>query len=221
MGKYQHTLVVSCFALVFAAMFIAMAVSGCGGGEHQGPKGHHSLLDRLNTEPDTIANSGPASTPWLHGVSYAPVEGVTLNEIEPFFVEDRTGTIGKFPCSECHTVPLSTLKSPDVERPRAHWDVSLNHAASSVMQCSTCHATESMDSLHLLEGERISLNHSYQLCAQCHATQAADWTGGAHGKRRGGWGQPRVVASCTACHNPHSPQWDVRFPARASRVVEE
>ena len=203
------------FGLVWLIVF-----SGCGG-DHEAGGDHHSVFDRLHEHGDTSAHPGPASTPWLQGLTYTAVSGMDLKDLRSFFVADRTTHIGKFPCSECHTAPLASFRSAEPGQQKAHWDLSLNHAPASTMQCATCHTTDDMDGLHLLEGENISFDASYQLCAQCHSVQADDWLGGAHGKRYGGWGQPRVVASCTACHNPHSPAWDIRFPARASRVVQD
>ena len=62
---------------------------------------------------------------------------------------------------------------------------------------------------------KVTFDHSYQVCAQCHARQVSDWAGGAHGKRMGGWAPPRVVAGCPACHDPHRPAWETRWPAIA------
>lgn len=209
--------------LIYPVLLLVVVVSGCGEShdDESVADGHHSVFDRLHEQTEHDAGAEPASTPWLQGVSYTAVHEVGLDSLRPFYVADRAEHIGKFPCSECHTAPLAALQSIDPEYRKAHWDLSLNHAPSSTMQCATCHATNDMDSLHLLEGEQISFDESYQLCRQCHAVQADDWLGGAHGKRYGGWSEPRVVASCTACHNPHSPAWDIRFPARASRVVED
>ena len=214
--RHQSVLVIG-----LTAALVASAVSACGNGEHHGPGSSHSLLDRLNNENDTAVDTRLSSASWLHGRSYAPMEGIELDGVEPFYVEERTGAIQKFPCTECHSVPLATLKSESPEKPDAHWGLVLNHASASVMECTTCHTSTNMDSLHLLEGESVDLNSSYRVCAQCHSTQTADWVGGAHGKRLGGWESPRVVANCTACHDPHDPAWDIRFPARASRVAVE
>ena len=78
-----------------------------------------------------------------------------------------------------------------------------------------------MESLRTLNGQAVAFDHAYQVCAQCHSSQAKDWAGGAHGKRLGGWAPPRVVASCTACHDPHRPALDKRWPSRASRLLTD
>ena len=82
------------------------------------------------------------------------------------------------------------------------------------MDCQTCHSPELPDSLQTLNRQVVTMDHSYQLCAQCHSSQAKDWVGGAHGKRLGGWVEPRVAKTCVSCHNPHKPAIGSRWPAR-------
>ncbi|MCB0713749.1 MAG: cytochrome C [Ignavibacteriae bacterium] len=205
--------------LLFAlAIFSTIFAIGCGGGEHRGPGDQHSVMDQIAVESKPNNNAGLSSERWLEGVVYERVEGMNLDNLDTFFVEHRTEKIERFNCSECHSEPLSAMKSPDTGKVRAHWEVELHHASADVMNCQTCHSADAMDSVQLIGGHRLSLNQSYRLCAQCHSTQAADWVGGAHGKRRGGWAPPRVVANCASCHNPHDPGFPTRFPAQVSRV---
>lgn len=205
---------------VAASLLTLLLVVGCGGGEHETPARHHSVLDRLNEADQPNDNAGLSSERWIEGVDYAPVQGMALGDVDTFYVENRTGKIERFPCSECHTLPLAEMKSSDTAFKRAHWELSLHHAPSDVMSCATCHDRDALDSLTLLGGNRVSFNQSYRLCAGCHSSQAQDWIGGAHGKRIGGWAAPRIINSCVSCHNPHDPSWKPRFPARASRITE-
>lgn len=197
------------------------ALTGCGDGQHETPIRHHSVLERLSEENDPNDNAGLRSDRWLEGVRASRVRGMDLGEADTFLVENRTHVIERFPCGECHTVPLASMKSPDTTKKRAHWELELHHASGDVMSCMTCHTPDRMDSLSLLQGGRVSFDESYRLCAGCHSSQAKDWIGGAHGKRVGGWAPPRVIANCASCHNPHDPSWKPRFPARSSRVAEE
>lgn len=196
---------------------LALMLTSCGeAGEHIGhatPVLHHIEADTTFQD-----NDGLTSEPYLDGVARVPVEGIA-HEI-PFYVRERTGELEKYPCAECHTQPVAALRAANPDERNAHWDIAIQHASEDIMQCSTCHAGNDMNSLQLLSGKPVAFDHSYQVCAQCHSTQAYDWVGGAHGKRLGGWAAPRVVNNCAACHNPHQPAWEPRWPARATRLAE-
>ena len=137
----------------------------------------------------------------------------------PFHTLARTDQIQKYPCSTCHENGLESDKSSQLTEP--HKDIELNHADPSVMSCTTCHAAENLDNLHTLTGTPVEFNHSYQVCSQCHSQEFEDWEGGAHGKRVGGWAPPRVIETCTSCHNPHDPAWDTRWPAVTGGGISE
>jgi hypothetical protein len=140
----------------------------------------------------------------------------------PFSVLARQPRLQRTPCASCHTVPLASMKWSGTDgRARAHWAVSLSHARQDVMGCATCHNSQNLETLRTLNGRAVAFDHAYQVCAQCHTTQAADWVGGAHGKRTGGWAPPRVVYNCTECHNPHSPALPTRWPAHAGRTGQD
>ncbi len=135
----------------------------------------------------------------------------------PFFVEERTPALKRYPCTECHVQSTPQRMTEAVLR-KAHWDIRLEHASSEVMSCATCHSP-TMEHLQTLGGHPIDWNHSYQLCAQCHTRQSQDWYGGAHGKRVGGWAPPRVVKNCPECHNPHRPRLEKRWPSRSMELL--
>lgn len=138
---------------------------------------------------------------------------------KPFSIRSREAALEKFPCQRCHKVPLAQMKHDGKDgKARAHWNIALKHASDQVMACSTCHLEDGgLDQLRTLTNKPVSLDASHQVCAQCHSKQAADWAGGAHGKRAGGWAPPRVAKTCVECHNPHSPAWDHRFPSRVAK----
>lgn len=124
-----------------------------------------------------------------------------------FSVAMRTPHIGKFPCSTCHqSEPTGATM---------HVDIVLKHAET--MNCNTCHQ-DSRDSLRLLDGSQVGFDRADKLCSQCHFQQGKDWAGGAHGKRVSGWNQAREILSCTACHDPHQPGFDQRFPHTFPRI---
>jgi len=155
----------------------------------------------------------PASTSALKTV---PVEGVTTPH--PFAVVERTSAMEKYPCHRCHSQNLAAIQAQRIEgKPLAHWQIELKHAPETVMNCQTCHGNGQMDELRTLNNKPVSFNAAYQVCGQCHSKQLADWVGGAHGKRMGGWAPSRIVLSCTGCHNPHSPAFAQRHPADFTR----
>ena len=160
-------------------------------------------------------NAGLSSEPLLGDAARVEVKGGFPGP--PFSVLARTPALQKYPCSTCHSVPLERMRGPAGSPRRAHWGLSLQHAPAAVMTCLTCHAPQALDSLRTLQGTTVGFDHSYQVCAQCHARPAADWAGGAHGKRVGGWAPPRVVQACTQCHDPHQPRWDTRWPTVAGK----
>lgn len=192
----------------------------------------HSIISRLEAEgahgtaPDTGETARPdvniehLLTEFVYVAVQTP-SSETEGENDLFYTLARRDQLNQYPCSTCHIAPLVTLQST-VDTPpavtadqpqRAHWDITLNHADETVMNCLTCHTTPDMDNLHTLTGQTVDFDHSYQVCAQCHGQQLVDWQGGAHGKRIGGWAPPRVINNCVNCHNPHQPAWDTRWPA--------
>jgi hypothetical protein len=100
----------------------------------------------------------------------------------------------------------------------AHRYVLPKHPEESGTHCSTCHATDDVQSLVLASGERVGLEHAYRLCAQCHYAQADDWAAGTHGKRLDGWRGRRVVMGCPDCHDPHQPAIASRNPYPGPRL---
>ncbi|MFN3323491.1 MAG: cytochrome C [Bryobacteraceae bacterium] len=193
-----------------AAALGLLLMSGCA---HPGGHGE-PLLSQIEGTPAAAAPD-VTTAPAFDSAELHRVEG--YDNRPEFHVRSREEAIERFPCSSCHDVPLAQMTRREAGKRAAHWDVVIEHAGPAVMQCATCHLDQDMNSLRSLSGDKVSLNHSYQVCAQCHSRQASDWAGGAHGKRVAGWAPPRVVESCVECHNPHQPAWDIRWPAGAGR----
>ena len=175
---------------------------------------YHSLLEQIHAESiDTIRYN--MENPFLAEGNSTTDVLLDLHGKPPFQVETVQGKLTYFPCSNCHTEPLEKLQvGLNKKEKNAHWEISLQHADPTTMDCQTCHSPHLPDSLQTLNRQVVTMDHSYQLCAQCHSTQAKDWVGGAHGKRLGGWVEPRVAKTCVSCHNPHKPAIGSRWPAR-------
>jgi hypothetical protein len=195
-----------------AAAALALALAGCG--KHE----DHSVRHIIGKAQGPNANGGVSSEPQLVYLKRVKAEGYAQQP--EFFVAERAGGMEKFPCNKCHNKPMEQLRKAQQGKKAAHWEVKLVHAKAETMDCNTCHAKDDLNSLATLKQQKIDINHAYQLCAQCHSRQAADWAGGAHGKRLSGWAPPRVVSSCTGCHNPHKPKLEPRMPVLAGRSPE-
>ncbi|MEJ2156856.1 MAG: cytochrome c3 family protein [Desulfobacteraceae bacterium] len=131
-----------------------------------------------------------------------------------FRTETRKDKIARFKCSQCHNdKPVTVHQAAEI----AHGRVVLDHGSTEKpLDCYTCHDREDRDQLVTEGGQRVDMDHSYQLCGQCHFRQKKDWVGGAHGKRIGYWAGARVVKTCASCHDPHSPHFKKRWPVTYS-----
>ena len=199
-----------------ALVALTSCLLACGPNPHRPSTQGQPVLDLARRAQSPNLNAGLSSEGNLTGVERVPTQRGS-----GFFVATRTQTLEQFPCSRCHDRALAQMRLASLAKPgiaAAHWNVRLTHAPAGVMSCDSCHSGSTPDSLHSLRGDAIDFNHSYQLCAQCHSKQVSDWTGGAHGKRLGGWAPPRVVQNCTACHNPHDPKLKPRWPALAGKT---
>ncbi|MDH5475178.1 MAG: hypothetical protein OEX22_05755 [Cyclobacteriaceae bacterium] len=202
------------FSVITALFFSCNKPNELEEGHHEDHQTLRSKLDAMSVDSITYSISTDEFLKDLKKV-LAEVPDSEFN----FYVPERSAMIKSYPCSNCHSKPLDELqKLGEEEIKKAHWNIKVKHADAEVMECATCHNDNNLDELQSLTNKGISLNHSYQLCGQCHSTQYKDWQGGAHGKRLGGWTSPRVVNSCVNCHNPHSPAFESKWPARLNTV---
>lgn len=197
------------------AVFLA---SGCGRSptKDEAP-GHGPLTERIARAALPDSSGGLSSEEHLGAVKRVAASG--FDGVPAFYVAARVERLRQFPCRECHTEPLERLKAQRRRERQAHWEIELRHTGRQTMTCATCHSGANMESLRTLNGQPVAFDHAYQVCAQCHTGQVKDWVGGAHGKRLGGWAPPRVVMNCAACHNPHQPTLEKRWPSRSSRLL--
>ncbi|GIV78930.1 hypothetical protein FKZ61_013955 [Litorilinea aerophila] len=208
---------------LLAALMAALWLGACSGA--QAPLRESRLEDVLH-HADAPVTPDVSRLPALATERYqllqlpAGAEDEVPGEV---YVLTRTDDLTAFPCSQCHVQPLEALRSQsEVEGRLNHWDITLDHANQATMTCATCHQVDGdMDTLQTLTGQSVAFDASYGVCAQCHATQFEDWLGGAHGKQVQGWAPPRVMQGCVDCHNPHQPQWDVRWPAVPPKQYQE
>lgn len=202
----------------FLIVFQQSCQSGKSNADHTAETPHHeyhSLLEEIHAKSlDSI--SYDMENPYLAEGNPSVNVATDLKGKTAFQVEAVQNKLKYFPCSNCHTESLEKLQSGLNQKTKqsAHWEVSLKHANTEIMNCQTCHSPTDPDSLQSLSGKAISFEHSYKVCGQCHSSQINDWVGGAHGKRLGGWVEPRVAKTCVSCHNPHKPAFDSRWPAR-------
>lgn len=170
---------------------------------------YHSITEKIEAESKDYKGTTLSSEEYIEHI-----KTIEITEGEhTFLIPDRKSQIKSYACTECHTKPLTEMKSKD-EYKKAHWNISLTHATKSTLNCTSCHDGNDMNSLKSLTGEKIDFNRSYKLCSQCHQNEFKDWKGGAHGKRLESWAPPRASMTCVNCHNPHSPHFETRWPSR-------
>lgn len=195
-------------------LLAGLLVYGCAShkeGEHEENHEHHSIAHRFPQEKNSDYT---LSTEALNAeIEKCPVTNEQGDSLG-FSVPKRSVSLTHFPCSNCHNKPLSVMGSQSKDSKKSHWNIKIKHASEKMMNCQTCHTADKMDELHTLVNDPLTFDESYKLCGQCHSKQLADWKGGAHGKRLGGWAPPRVVKTCVQCHNPHSPGFESRWPSR-------
>lgn len=196
-NRYTYIVLSCCF-------FVVTLLSSCKHKEDE----YHSITDKIE-----------AKSKDYHGVKlssedhFGDLKMIQITEGDhSFLIPERKSQIKSYACTECHSKPLEQLKGKDFQK--AHWNIKIAHANAETMNCITCHNSNNMDELTSITGNSIDINKSYKLCSQCHTSQFEDWKGGAHGKRIGGWAPPRASMTCVNCHNPHSPSFETKWPAR-------
>ena len=191
----------------YAVVALALVLASCAHHDDQG------VLGRAREAGEPAANGGLSIAAKFEKDKLLPVGAGG----QQFAIRSREEAMEKFPCQRCHNVPLARIKHDGKDgKAKAHWNVKLQHAPESVMSCATCHDPADTNRLRTVAGAPVAVDRSHQVCSQCHSRQAADWAGGAHGKRLGGWAPPRVAKTCVECHNPHTPAWDRRIPVHVA-----
>jgi hypothetical protein len=164
--------------------------------------------------------TGPGNLPFEVALrSSAPEAGHTrqFGTIAlPIALRNRSAGLSQYPCSSCHAGRKVVMVEKRIGD--AHRNIQGVHPERTGAVCSTCHASENVAMLALVDGKRATLDESYRLCGQCHFAQADAWAGGGHGKRLDGWQGRRVVMVCTDCHDPHKPAAQSRIPFRAPQI---
>ncbi len=175
---------------------------------------YHSIIDKIESNSTNFKRDSTFSEG-----QFEIADLIKINDDEfHFYVKNRKNEIESYECSECHSKPVSQLKSENISK-KAHWNIKLKHADAKTMSCLTCHIDNDTNSLQSITGEKIDFNLSYQLCTQCHNKEVKDWKGGAHGKNLSGWKASRVSKLCVECHDPHQPSFEKRWPARYNTIM--
>ena len=199
-SKHKPVILGALMALVVLLCFQSSAISSEPGVTQK----YKSATSPLNQSVDTTVTDLPKHT----------VQVSNRYQGGRFWTETRKEKMERFKCSQCHNNQPVTIANA---AKTAHGDVALKHGSKDKqLSCFTCHNREARDELVSEGGERVDMDHSYELCGQCHFRQKKDWVGGAHGKRIGYWTGKRVVKTCTSCHNPHSPRFEKRWPVTYS-----
>lgn len=199
---------------IIGAFLIVFIVSCKHSEEHE----YHGVMQKIEAESQQYKSPGISSESFTEGIETVRV----LEDGFDFLIPERKGQVASYNCTECHSKPLDQLQKGSEGKKAAHWNVKLVHAGVEIMDCKTCHDENNLDDLTSLTNSTIDFNYSYKLCSQCHQQEFKDWKGGAHGKQLESWAMPRVSNTCVNCHNPHSPQFEKRWPVRYNtQKVEE
>jgi hypothetical protein len=153
--------------------------------------------------------------------------GQSVNEAPPFKVVPRKPALTKYPCTGCHDNSFVDARVRILKE--EHSDLVFDHGGGRFWCYDACHNGRDMNDLVSLQRRPIDYDRAYRLCGQCHFEKRKDWAFGGHGRRAGAWPVPRdvpltpdklrvserekigtwqgqrVLLSCPACHNPHSP----------------
>ena len=200
--------------LKIISLMMVIGLVSCSSNQEKEQK-YHGNFDKIKAlEKDSIEYA-VKSTDLIENTQLISVETKEAS----FFIPERKSKIKSFKCSECHTKSIPELKSKNLTGKKAHENIKLNHATTEELTCNSCHPTQNLDHLKSNLNAKIDFNQSYKVCAQCHSSEYKDWLGGAHGKRVKGWVNPRISNTCVDCHNPHSPKFESRFPAKLSTKV--
>ena len=187
-----------------------VVIAAIGGWEAHSGQGGVEQTIRSAVQPLASGGRQPAGVQLTGAV--VPVDTPYAEKV--FWTETRTDKISRFKCSQCHNDETVTETNAAAT---AHGTIQLVHGSGEKqLSCYTCHNRRERDFLNAETVEKLEMNHSYALCGQCHFRQKKDWAGGAHGKRVANWAGDRVVKNCTACHNPHAPRFEKRWPVTYS-----
>lgn len=118
------------------------------------------------------------------------------------------------PCSSCHDGSEKLAGDPR-RKGVFHETVETSHGRNQ--HCFNCHHRTQPGELADYDGSLIRFSRSELLCAKCHGPTFRDWSAGVHGRRSGGWRDPKA-APCLACHDPHSPEFKSMTAAPAPRI---
>ena len=125
-------------------------------------------------------------------------------------------------CEFCHTQKKRAFYKKGAAPEAMHENIKPLHG-KRVISCNSCHDINNRNYLKSSKEHPASFSNSSPVCASCHMEKYRDWSKGLHGKRTGGWQQPKIQFHCIDCHNPHSVTYpkmeSVAQPVRSPRVI--
>lgn len=129
-------------------------------------------------------------------------------------IRNASGAVVGVACATCHARGGKPAWAERAGAPKKfHVTIALEHGS---LGCTSCHAADDREALHLADGSKLPLADAIRLCGQCHGTQFRDYQHGAHGGMTGSWDLtrgPRTRNHCVACHAPHAPAYPLVEPA--------
>ena len=211
-------LVIAALAMTVAAVAVGVRLGHPWAAEPAKPKA------QTPAEADAALEVLMKARPGGQGVTAG---GESLADAPKFTVTPRKESLAKYPCTKCHDNTFVDRRvRPLVEE---HRDLVFDHGGGRFWCYDACHSGRNIDSLVTLRGRPVDYDAAYAVCGQCHSQREKDWHFGGHGKRAGAWNAARdipltaaellvlererigtwrdgrVLLSCTACHDAHSP----------------
>lgn len=116
--------------------------------------------------------------------------------------KEPESAIAKAECHLCHLKKNKLYFKKAQKTELRHDELSPEHG-KKVMSCNSCHDINNHNFLLSSKEFPADFKNPSGVCGHCHRDQYRDWRRGMHGKRLGGWIQPKLQYHCTECHHPH------------------
>ncbi len=152
---------------------------------------------------DNIAFCADRSKPELMTLENAILSDTSLLKLKPRELPDRYNE-----CAYCHVKKDRFFAKKSKATVLEHVGISPTHGTRD-LSCNSCHDINNHNFLRGFKDHPADFTNPSPTCARCHLEKFRSWKKGLHGKRTGGWMQPKIQFHCIDCHNPHK----VKFPS--------